>query len=207
MITNRKSLEIVAPATGGELEEAFRLRHRVYALEESFEPLQQDGRETDRFDDYAFHVLVRRPADHVAIGTTRLVFCKQGKLPLQEVFHGELPVDPTSVAEISRFAVVQDSRLVAGSDSDQHIVFANTTLALMRGLYLLSRVSGITHWVALMEPKFIRALRMMGIIWKPVSDLIEHHGKRQVVCGSISEISQGLKARCPDAWRFILTGA
>lgn len=97
---------------GWRLEEAYRLRHRVFVEEMGWEALRQpDGRETDQFDDeHAVHMLLYEGAE--LIGYQRMLPTTRPYL-LTEIYpqlcDGEPPRDP-SIYEWTRFAVVPEHR-------------------------------------------------------------------------------------------------
>ena len=42
------------------LDEVFRVRHEVYCRDLGWEPVRDDGRESDEFDRHSFHCLLRK---------------------------------------------------------------------------------------------------------------------------------------------------
>jgi N-acyl amino acid synthase of PEP-CTERM/exosortase system len=62
---------------------------------------------------------------------------------------------------------------------------------------------GLTHWAAVMEPKLLRMLAVMGIHFTPVGPLVDHHGLRQPSYCCISEMLERLKQERPDHWMVV----
>ncbi|ESX20171.1 autoinducer synthase [Mesorhizobium sp. LSJC255A00] len=90
-----------------EMEQAFRLRHRVFVEEKGWADLRrEDGRETDRFDDeHAVHML--HIEEGQVIGYQRMLPTTRPHLlsdVLPELCEGEFPVGP-NVWEWTRYCV------------------------------------------------------------------------------------------------------
>jgi N-acyl amino acid synthase of PEP-CTERM/exosortase system len=121
-----------------------------------------------------------------------------------------------ATAEVSRFAISNQFRR---SRCDG--VFADGDIRLRRELEcrgtlpclgLLQEVTrqsvarGMTHWLAVMEPKLIRMLAAIGIHFTPVGPLVSHHGLRQPTYGCIATVLERLKRERPDNWMVVTDG-
>jgi N-acyl amino acid synthase of PEP-CTERM/exosortase system len=193
--------------------EAFRLRHQVYCVENAFEPRSADGLETDRFDDRAMHALLFHRAAPEPIGTVRLV------LPAAGVVHGTLPLHAlcapdlfalaglplSSTAEISRLALsrarVQQLQRIA-PDETRHIL-SYACLGLIAALRKMAHANGITHTVAVMEPSMRRRLTMIGLPMIEMGDPVSHHGVRVPCYTSIELLEMRLRLLRPDLWPIL----
>ncbi len=194
--------DLVLARSSHHLDEVFRLRYQVYCLERGFEP-SRNGRESDEFDRFARHALIRHRANHQVIGTVRLVVPalagSAAHMPMEEVSNSallrRLPWERT--AEISRFALSKRFR-VEGGISDPLL-----RLFLMRGLVALSGELGLTHWCALMEPCLLRLLRTTAIHFQPAGPVVEHHGLRQPSIGVIGDVLDRMEREQPAIWDFV----
>ena len=197
--------ELVFPRSPDQLDDVFRLRYQVYCLERGFEPAR-NGRESDRFDPYARHALVRHLASHQAVGTVRLVTPVAGDsslpMPINKVCDPALlqHLPRTRTAEISRFALSKHYRTNSG------VTGSLLRLFLMRGVIALSSEMGLTHWCALMEPCLMRLLRATSIHFQPLGGPVQHHGLRQPAVGVIADVLTRSAREQPLFWDFVTEG-
>ena len=197
--------ELVFPRSPGQLDDVFRLRYQVYCLERGFEPAR-NGRESDRFDPFARHALVRDRASHQPVGTVRLVPPAPGDIllpfPINKVCDPALlrHLPPRRTAEISRFALSKSYR------TDRGVTGSLLRLFLMRGVIALSSELGLTHWCALMEPCLMRLLRATSIHFQPLGGPVEHHGLRQPAVAVITEVLTRSAREQPLFWDFVTEG-
>jgi N-acyl amino acid synthase of PEP-CTERM/exosortase system len=211
---------------------AFRLRYRVYCIENPFEDpsANPDGRETDEYDDHSTHsLLIYRPTGTPA-GTVRLVLPTPHDLDrsftLQRVCSHPLlrdrarfPVERT--AEVSRFCISKEFRrrwgdgsCVGGEISDglemsaeeERRILPHLSLGLIESLVRTSVENGITHWCAVMEPTLLRLLTRLGIHFEPIGPLIEYHGRRQPCYIPLNVLLPRVKRERPDVWDVITRG-
>lgn len=211
---------------------AFRLRYRVYCIENPFEDpsANPDGRERDDFDAHSVHsLLIYRPTA-VPAGTVRLVLPLQRDLDhsfaLQHVCSHPLLRDRTRfpverTAEISRFCISKEFRrrlgdgtCVAGeisesvemSADDERRILPHLSLGLIETLVRMSVENGITHWCAVMEPTLLRLLKRLGIHFEPIGPLIEYHGRRQPCYIPLEVLLPRVRRERPDVWSVITRG-
>lgn len=103
-------------ATVTDVEEAQRLRWRVFVEEQGARPEPgRHGIEADRFDPYCRHLIVRDLATGIAVGTYRVLCADQarrlgGFYTEQEFDIGELAEHRRSIVEIGRSCVHPDYR-------------------------------------------------------------------------------------------------
>ena len=114
---------MVRAKTPEQIHLPYRLRYRVYCVENRFEDPARcpDGREIDEDDHRSVHTLLIHRRSGVAAGTSRLIMPRldgEGPLPIQRISVGgklksvhRVPLH--RIAEISRFAVSKD--FVAGA--------------------------------------------------------------------------------------------
>jgi N-acyl amino acid synthase of PEP-CTERM/exosortase system len=208
--------ELVPANTRELIETAFALRYQVYCLEREFEdPGQQAGKlETDEYDRHAVHGLIFHRPQSIAIGTARLILpqprpeslpiqhmLKQNGLDAGDYFPNNL------VAEVSRFAISRVFRrqsVGAASPPAGKRVHGNLPcLGLIQMLLRQSIELGIEYWAAVMEPKLLRMLAHMGIVFQPVGPLVAHHGLRQPSYCHLPSMLRNMAITKPDCWTVV----
>jgi N-acyl amino acid synthase of PEP-CTERM/exosortase system len=204
------------------LQRAFRTRYQVYCVENHFEdPGRQAGfMETDEYDARSRHsVLIYRPTGEI-LGTVRLILPVNGVLDsfsMQGIgahCGDALPVPVGRTAEVSRFSISKRSR--QGTETNVSLFRSPSqnagairraeplmSLGLIQGLVRMSKLHGITHWCAVMEPKMLRMLSAMGIHFIPVGGLVEHHGLRQLCYCEVAGILRTMKIERPTFWEVV----
>ena len=204
---------------------ALAIRYQVYCLEREFERAEQhaDRLERDEFDTHALHsLLFYRPTEE-AIGTVRLILPDHGadSLPIQPMLRENglnaedyFPLEDTG--EVSRFAISNEFRrgasdkMIPGSLTDPRTKIGCRerrgnlpSLGLIQALLRQTVEQGITHWVAVMEPKLLRMLCSMGIRFTPIGPLISHHGIRQPSESYLPEMLDELRREKPENWNVV----
>lgn len=213
-------------------DDAFRLRYRVYCIENPFEDpsANPDGREIDEFDRYSAHsLLIYRPSG-LAAGTVRLVLPRKenldGSFALQRVCSDPLLRDPLRfpverMAEVSRFCISKEFRrrwgdgsCVGGEHSEgpemsideERRILPHLSLGLIETLVRMSVENGVSHWCAVMEPTLLRLLTRLGIHFDPIGPLIEYHGRRQPCYIPLERLLPRVQRERPDVWDVITRG-
>lgn len=220
-----KYFEIKEANTPELLTEVFRLRYQVYCVEHPFEEPNDVRLEQDEADDHSSHALMYHRQSGLLAGTVRMVRPLNGEpersFAIQDVCTDPVIRDPSKIplmttGEISRFCVpksfrrrVQDTLvdLPANSEFDEsewRRVIPNMTLGLFEWIVEYSRRNGLTHWVAVMEPHFLRLLSRMGIHLNPVGDLVEYHGIRQPCIAEIESCLRRMRLERPDVWEVVV---
>jgi len=200
------------------------IRYQVYCLERQFENASEHdcGLESDVFDAAAIHSLVFHRPSLEAIGTARLILPQRapkidgmGGMPIQQLLHDSglraqdfFPVETT--AEVSRFAISNtfrrrpgDNGVIAGNapqKRDRECRGALPCLGLIQDVIRQSLALGLTHWAAVMEPKLLRMLALMGVHFTPVGPLVSHHGLRQPSYGCIADVLERMRRERPNHW-------
>lgn len=190
-------------------QQAFRLRHQVYCVENDFEPRRADAIETDSFDTRAPHALLFHRAVEEPIGTVRLVLpvadAAVGTLPIHAVcaadLFGRVGLPLGGTAEISRFALsrerVQKLQQTTGPDETRHIL-SFACLGLIAALRQIARAHDVTHTVAVMEPSLRRRLSILGLPMIEMGEPVNHHGVRVPCYTRIDQLEIQLKRLRPD---------
>jgi N-acyl amino acid synthase of PEP-CTERM/exosortase system len=183
--------------------------------------------EMDEYDMHSSHSLVRCRASGHHAGLVRLVLPDpvdpDKPLPMEEFCDENTGIDLSaipreSLAEISRFCISKASRRVcsenvasdaaSGCADDLDVdaykrLLPHLTLGLFAGIVRMSRQHNITHWLAVMEPTFLRFLTRFGIHLQKIGPLIDYHGQRQPAIGLIDEVLAGIHAQRKDVWEAI----
>ncbi|WP_218312889.1 PEP-CTERM/exosortase system-associated acyltransferase [Alteromonas antoniana] len=196
-------LEPVVATSQSLCEESFKIRHNVYCDELSFEPVRENGMETDEFDAFSRHCLIHhKSSDHFA-GTVRVVRpLKQGEqLPIEKYCLNSITNDKLNpafferheVCEISRLAVPKDFRRRqmdkfqgAATGVINQSTYSETELRcfpfIAVGLYFSAAAmvihNEIKHAYVMMEPRLARSMGFVGIKFEQIGPVIEYHGKR-----------------------------
>jgi acyl-homoserine lactone synthase len=150
-------LNIVTPANAyqyqTELDEAFRLRHRVFVDEKGWSDLRRDdGRETDRFDDeHAIHMLYTEAGR--VIGYQRMLPTTRPHLlseVMPELCDGQRPVGP-NIWEWTRYCVEPEHR-------ERGRMLSPVANALLSGIVEWGLESGVDTIVIEMNPLWLLRL-------------------------------------------------
>lgn len=201
----RQYFQVVRADTERLRDEVHRIRFEVYCRELGFEDAGTfpDGRERDRFDGRSLHcLLLHRPSGRYA-GCVRLILADWANpgapFPLELACASRLHgagLRPSAArkrfGEISRLAVLSDFRRRRGeSEVPEGVVPEPTDVGegerrvfphIALGLYLASACLGLEAGLdtvfAMMEPRLARRLRHYGIVFEPVGEVIDYHGRR-----------------------------
>lgn len=220
--------EIVEVDSVALLEEVYRLRYRVYCLENKFLDLTNypDRMEKDEYDHHSAHILLKHRPSGRFIGTARMVF--QDRLNPFKVFPVEkyLQVDTNlmdinklprqTIAEVSRFAVLrqfsrrsldQNNKRDRLNNKDESILdrrrFPNVFLALAVGVFHMSAARDVKYWVSAMNPVLNRLLGYYGLGLHPIGPLIDYHGMRRPYFVKLNKVLQGLYQDRREIWELV----
>ena len=201
----RDELSVLSADTPELVRAAHRLRHQVFCVELGFKA-GQNGLEMDEFDSRSRHVVLQQRQTGRVLGTVRLVLpsrkAPRDSFPVQRFCPSfVLPPIPTpTTAEISRFTISRERFGLSPA------AVPLMRLALFRGILKLSREAGLTHWLAVMEPRLLRLLRSTAVHFQPVGPLVEYHGMRQPAYANIDSLLSRGKYEQPQIWDFITDG-
>ncbi len=193
----------VVPATTPELREAcFRIRHDVYCKELGFEPVREDGMETDAYDAHSVHCLLRATTSGRFVGSIRLILPDPNDLAKPYPFEktcaetiNRAIADPRKMArekmgEVSRLAVIADYRRrksdkgTPGSLSDEDFGdegrprFPFIPVGLYLGMLVQAHRFGADTLFMLTEPRLARHLSLLGVKIERIGGPVEHRGRR-----------------------------
>jgi N-acyl amino acid synthase of PEP-CTERM/exosortase system len=193
----------VVPATTQELRETcFRIRHDVYCRELGFEPVREDGMESDGYDAHSVHCLLRATASGRFVGCIRLILPDPNDpakpYPFEktcaETINRDL-ADPRKMprdrmGEVSRLAVISAYRRrksdqgTPGSLSDEDFGDENRPrfpfipVGLYLGMISQALRFGADTLFMLTEPRLARHLSLLGVKIVRIGGPVEHRGRR-----------------------------
>lgn len=210
----------IAPA----LDEAskklvYGVRHDVYCRDLAWEPVRENGMETDEYDPHSVHCLLRKRGSMEPVGCTRLILARPDRpndpLPFEESCSAVLDralVDPSklprnSLGEVSRLAVVSAYRQRKGEQSSPMTAVDDENLSssgpmprfpfIPVSLYLaaaaVAQRLGIEHVFVLTEPRLASHFTRIGFDIRPVGGAIEHRGLRVPSLLSSSKVVANLR--------------
>ncbi|MBL8396619.1 MAG: PEP-CTERM/exosortase system-associated acyltransferase [Candidatus Accumulibacter sp.] len=207
----------VVPALSDELRaENYRIRHEVYCRELNFESVQANGLETDSYDSRSLHCLVQSVASGQFVGCARLVLVDpddpQQLLPveiscantLDRSIIDPLKIDRSSIAEISRLAVIGSYRR-RKTDQGRPISIAEEdfgtekqprqpylAIAVYLCLIAMARHYGLTRLFLLTERRLAMNLSRLGVNVQQIGGPVEHRGERIPSMIVVDELIDGM---------------
>jgi N-acyl amino acid synthase of PEP-CTERM/exosortase system len=228
-----RHFQVVPADSTDLLEVAYQLRYKVYCKENPYFETNQfpDQMETDEYDSHSANSLVRSKATGRYTGLVRLILPDPAKpnelMPVEkycDLNSGRAKLNLStipreSLAEISRFCISKEAKRTCSKKPslvvdrshcvddqptdayDKSLVFI--TLGLFSGILRMSEKNNITHWLAIMQPALLRLLSRFGIHLHKMGPLVNYHGKRQPVIGSVDEVLSGIYENRRDVWETV----
>lgn len=184
-----KRFSISIALSPNDIEQSGRLRHSVYCEEMKFEPIKPSGIESDHFDEYSHHCVIKCLKTGECVASLRIVLptCKKHVLPVEQncasafMAPWQLPTYFASneICEISRLAVKKTFRRYqsVGLSGNGHVRLPLTLYLYIYAANYCARL-GIKQAYMLMEPKLARSMRLLGVTFEALGEPIEYHGKR-----------------------------
>lgn len=208
---------------------AFNIRYEVYCREFGFEREEDcpGNMESDDYDIHAVHCLLLHKLSGSAVGCGRLILPQaddpQASLPFERYCRHAL--DPevltlldqerAKIGEFSRLAVMPSFRRRL-EDERKPLSFPDSARAMAHGrepfpLISLSLIlagcamfmhSSLDYCIAMMEPRLARMLRLYGLYFERIGQVVDYHGQRgpfmivrdQVLANFKPDISQLMTA-------------
>jgi N-acyl amino acid synthase of PEP-CTERM/exosortase system len=212
----KRWFELVPALTDDLKDEAYRIRHSVYAEDLGWEPLRADRRETDEYDFSSSHLLIRHLATREFVGCVRLIRLPPERpmelLPLERVCGsglepGAIPADVEGrerIAEVSRLAITRAFRRRRG-EANQAAPLSDASFEAgpvtrfpypLAGLYLgvvaIAELQGLTRLFVLTEVRLAEHLRKLGLPIAQIGAPVEHRGLRVPSMIEIERVAAGL---------------
>ena len=210
--------ELVPALDDATRDAVYRVRHEVYCRDLGWEPVREDGMETDICDRHSIHLLLRRRDTGEPVGCTRLILTRPEDpahpLPFEESCRDELDrslVDPSrlprnQIGEVSRLAVMSSfrqrkgeaSRAVSVGDDDFEARsgqprFPFIPVSLYLGVAAIARRLDIEYVFVLTEPRLASHFGRIGFDIRTVGAEIEHRGIRAPSMMTASQVLVGLR--------------
>ena len=210
--------ELIPALDDTTLDQVFRIRHDVYCRDLSWEPIRDNGLESDEFDRHSFHCLLRRHGSGESVGCTRLILARPEDpgcpLPFErscvDVIDRSV-ADPArlprrTLGEVSRLAVMNTyrqrkgelSKSVSLSDEDFETRglatrFPFIPVSLYLGAAAIAQRVGIEHVFVLTEPRLAGHFVRIGFDIRAIGGPVEHHGTRVPSLLRSSKVVAGLR--------------
>ncbi|WP_347564672.1 PEP-CTERM/exosortase system-associated acyltransferase [Alteromonas sp. 5E99-2] len=184
-------------------DEVYKIRHDVYCKELKLEPLHEQGIETDEFDAFSKHCLIKHLNSENYAGTIRLVTPqKEGELlPIEKYCSHSITDEKLSPKNMKREEICEFSRLAVPAQFRRRAMdkFAGAATGVIDensysenelrcfpfiaiGLYMsaasLGMGLGLKHAFVMMEPRLARSLGFIGIKFVQIGPAIDYHGTR-----------------------------
>lgn len=213
-----RMFELIPALDDVALEQVYRIRHDVYCRDLGWEPVRENGLETDEFDRHSLHCLLRRRGTGEPVGCTRLILARpeapDHPLPFEQSCKEVLDrsiVDPArmprhAIGEVSRLAVLNTYRkrrgevsaAVSMTDDDfggpgPEARFPFVPVSLYLGAAAIARRFDIEHVFVLTEPRLASHFSRIGFDIRAVGRAIEHRGERVPSLLSSSKVVAGLR--------------
>lgn len=223
----RTRFEVIPALTGALKDQTYRMRHSVYSEDLGFEPLQPNGREIDKYDDYATGLLIRHIPSGEFIGCARLIRPRPGALndalPFELTCAGAVdrelieanPVPRHRIAEISRLAIISKFRRRKGEAQSPAPVgendfgsgpiprFPYVLLGLYLGIVALSKLQGVEKLFLLTEPRLAAHLFKIGLQIAQVGGPVEHRGVRVLSMAIVARVIKGLNQQLRPIYAIV----
>ena len=224
----------VIPADTAELlQEVYRLRYDVYCNEYNYEAAEHfpDGMESDEYDPYAMHVLVKHKASGLIAGCTRVVLPNSAQhnmqLPLEKFCGKSLDRDYLNTLNLPRHTICEASRLCVNRNfrrrSGESITrlgdidsldlslkegrtFPLISVSISLATTALTDLTNHHNMFAMMEPYLPRLLRRIGYNFIQVGEEVDYHGKRAAYLIDKNSVLQNLKPELQDLYSIIRDG-
>ena len=197
--------EAVPADTDALRHEAYRVRHQVYCVENDFLG-GINGLEMDEYDAHARHTVLRHRRSGDVVGTVRLVLPRADRpemsFPMQRFCAPKLlaPLPVLRTGEVSRFAISRDRLGVIGT------ALQALRLCLIQGAVRMSIEAGHTHWLAILDRRLLRLLRMTAVNFRELGPLVDYHGLRQPAYIKLATMLSEVFAARPEVWEVMTDG-
>ncbi len=211
-----------------KMKKLYALRYKVYCEQKGFlDPAKYpDNLETDIYDQHALHFGAFDDLGN-ALGTLRLVKNSDYGFPMLR--HCEINV-PDSIlktaGEISRLAVSKSIRkrkddgqygmAVKGGAVDEMPKTRrknnrrrhrpDIVVGLYKKLYQESKLQGITHWLAAMEPTLLKLLKRFYFHFEPIGPEIDYYGSVRPYMVSLESVENQVYVNSKEFYASFVEG-
>lgn len=219
----------IAPAVSdADKNDVFFIRHDVYARELGFEPVRPDQRETDAYDAFSEHCLMRTAeATPRLVGSARVVFtdprAPDAPLPFEKACRNSLfrdQIDPAKlprerIGEVSRLAVLSDFRRRRGEEQREVTIdagdfgdskqprFPYIPVGLYMATVMIAQARGVEHLFTLTEPRLAEHFGKLGVKIAPIGEPVEHRGTRVPSVIHVPSVATSIRLMIRPLWKAI----
>ncbi|MCX2981259.1 PEP-CTERM/exosortase system-associated acyltransferase [Halieaceae bacterium IMCC14734] len=206
-----------------QIEQAQRIRFRVYCEEKGYEPAIHfpDGLERDKFDSHSSHCLVTHRETGLAAACIRLVFADDDLgIPFEEhcaksvftEFAGIINDEREQVGEFSRIAVDPTFRGYGvaefassgeGFSAQDRATFPLISVAVLVSAFALAELNGRPHIFAMMEQSLARMMARAGVLIEAAGVEVDYHGRRRLHYASTANVVANLQPACRELYGVI----
>ncbi|WP_020407152.1 GNAT family N-acyltransferase [Hahella ganghwensis] len=193
-------------------EEVFKIRYEVYCKHLAYESSQKNARglETDIYDGWSKHFLVKDELSGRYVGTLRLVMPQSRTsqaIPIEHLyphdyFSPELApskLEAGSYIEISRLAVLPEAAEISCSYSVEV-----SRLLYLGALAYVQENPRLRHVYCLMEKRLARRLSFLGLPFTQAGDFFEFRGQRAPFYAGKGTVNESLKGDSKIIYRRLL---
>lgn len=173
------AVHIKLAETETELDQIFRLRHQVFAIEKHYMPITPDGRLYDRFDTFPKVGNIIAVTGGCLVGGVRIVQAEAALTPAQEYFDffPYLPLGArTQVGSVGMFVIEPSYRK------------GKLFLSLMGMCHYWALLRGLTHLIAPLSPDAEPCVQRLG--YKPLTPRYFDESKQLYVCPMMLEMDR-----------------
>ncbi|MFZ6751506.1 PEP-CTERM/exosortase system-associated acyltransferase [Undibacterium sp. Ren11W] len=214
----QRLFEIAPALDSASLAAVYGVRHEVYCRDLGWEPLRENGQESDEYDRHSLHCLLTRRDTREAIGCIRVILTRAEDpdypLPMEDSCRDVIDrsiADPVAmsrdtICEVSRLAVINAYRQRKGetaapvSISDDDFTprdgvqrFPYIPVSLYLSAIAIGNLFGIDNLLVLTEPRLANHFSRIGFYIHQIGGTIEHRGTRAPSLLSASKTVPGLR--------------
>ncbi|WP_295753740.1 PEP-CTERM/exosortase system-associated acyltransferase [Undibacterium sp.] len=224
----QRLFEIAPALDAASLAAVYGVRHEVYCRDLGWEPLRENGQESDDYDRHSLHCLLTKRDTGEAIGCIRVILTRADDpdypLPMEDSCREVIDraiADPTrmprnTICEVSRLAVINTYRQRKGetaapvSITDDDFAprggvqrFPYIPVSLYLSSIAIGNLFGMDNLLVLTEPRLASHFSRIGFHIHQIGGTIEHRGTRAPSLLSASKTVPGLRPAMQSLYRLI----
>lgn len=193
-------------ADSEELKQAsYRIRHQVYSEELGWEPLSENGLESDVHEEYAYSLLLEHKRTGTFAGTVRYIVPQNQNqlMPIERHLLDSLDTSILDISQLQRGEFGEVSRMAVPNSfrrriNEQNLPFVfydangdafseeerrnfpNIAMGLYLGAVCLAKLLNHQHTFLLLEPRLRKRIKRLGLDFQPLGQAVDFHGIRCV---------------------------
>ncbi len=222
--------EVVPANTAALRREVYRLRHDVYCKEFGYEPITEhpNDMETDQYDPYSLHVIVRHRSSGLAAGCTRIIPARpighEPRLPIEILYAEGADISQSTGIMAPRHTICEASRLCVHSrfrrrhgesvtrlgdieslqcSKREHRTFPLISVSISLATTALTELTQRPYMFAMMEPFLPRLLHRIGYEFTQAGPELDYHGRRAGYYVETGSVLRNLQPDFLDLYRAI----